>query len=86
MQRLARMDWLGTAFLLGSIISLLLALQDGGVVDPWNSPKQKGLLIAFGLLFVMFFIAQWFMRENASISKSMEPGERLRTRPLNLPP
>ncbi|KAL8291795.1 hypothetical protein RQP46_002053 [Phenoliferia psychrophenolica] len=68
MQRLARMDWIGTTFLLGSIISLLLALQDGGVVSAWNSPKQKGLLVAFGLLFVMFFITQYFMKENASIN------------------
>ncbi|KAK4699399.1 hypothetical protein P7C70_g6862, partial [Phenoliferia sp. Uapishka_3] len=86
-ERLVRMDWIGTTFLLGSIISLLLALQvrqnvglpflllmnvplhqDGGLVHPWNSPREKGLIIAFALLFILFFITQWVMKENASIN------------------
>ncbi|KAI5477804.1 hypothetical protein MNV49_005888 [Pseudohyphozyma bogoriensis] len=66
--RLKRVDWLGTAFLLGSVICLLLSLQDGGVNNPWNSSKIIGLLVGFGVLMICFFGVQYWMKEDASIN------------------
>ncbi|KAM0751612.1 MFS general substrate transporter [Meredithblackwellia eburnea MCA 4105] len=67
-ERLKRMDWVGTVFLLGAVICLLLALQDGGVKHPWGDSRIYGLIIGFVLLFAAFQIVQVVMGENASIN------------------
>ncbi|KAJ9613474.1 hypothetical protein H2200_003416 [Cladophialophora chaetospira] len=49
------MDWIGTFSIVGVTIMILLSLDFGGVVSPWDSPKVLSLLFGgFGLL--AFFI------------------------------
>ncbi|KAI5478546.1 major facilitator superfamily protein [Pseudohyphozyma bogoriensis] len=65
--RLLKMDWGGSILLLGASACLLLALQDGGILHPWNSPRIFGLLIGFGLIIVVFFGLQGYLKDRASI-------------------
>jgi hypothetical protein len=65
--RLMQLDPLGAVMLLASVVCLLLALQLGGQIHPWNSATIIGLFIAFGLLFILFSFIQWKMGENATI-------------------
>lgn len=48
-------DWLGSASILGLVLMLLLGLDFGGAIFPWNSPKVI-CLIVFGALMSLFFI------------------------------
>lgn len=52
LQKLLHLDPVGIALTMGSITSLVLALQYGGISHPWNSSVVIGLLIGFGLLFI----------------------------------
>ncbi|KAI9644894.1 hypothetical protein NHQ30_006922 [Ciborinia camelliae] len=66
-QRIMEIDLVGALFLMGAIISLLLALQWGGSKYPWRDSKVWGCLLGFGLL-IIIFIAQQFRRgERATI-------------------
>ncbi|KAF7860650.1 hypothetical protein EAF04_008169 [Stromatinia cepivora] len=66
-ERLMEIDLVGAIFLMGAIISLLLALQWGGSTYPWHNSKVWGCILGFGLL-IMIFIAQQFRRgERATI-------------------
>lgn len=48
-------DWFGTFSILGVVLLLLLGLDFGGAVAPWNSPKVI-CLIVFGTLMIGFFL------------------------------
>jgi hypothetical protein len=48
-------DWFGTLSILTVILLLLLGLDFGGAIFPWNSPKVI-CLIVFGTLMIGFFI------------------------------
>jgi EmrB/QacA subfamily drug resistance transporter len=52
-----KVDWLGSFFMTGSVVSLLLALTWGGHTEPngyaWNSPQILGL---FGIALVMLLV------------------------------
>lgn len=61
------MDAFGTLVFLGSISSLLLALQWGGQKFQWHDPKIIGLFVSFGGLAVIFCILQWTRGEFATI-------------------
>lgn len=52
---LKAVDWLGTLSFLTIALLLLLGLEFGGLIFPWNSPKVI-CLIVFGTLMVGFFI------------------------------
>ncbi|GAA5830832.1 hypothetical protein JCM11251_001092 [Rhodosporidiobolus azoricus] len=67
-ERLYRMDWGGAVLLLGSLICLLIALQEGGITSPWGSSKVIGLLVGFGLILAAFFALQYALGEKSSIS------------------
>lgn len=58
---------LGTVLALGSIISILLALQWGGLTHAWNSSVIIGLLIGFGLLVIAFSMVQVYQGDKATI-------------------
>lgn len=66
-QRLIRIDWLGTALILASIICILLVFQWGGVKYAWSDSKIIGLIVGFVLILAAFFVDQWYMGENATI-------------------
>ena len=54
------MDWIGTFSIIGVTVMVLLSLDFGGVVSPWDSPKVLSLLFGgFGLLaFFVFWEAR----------------------------
>lgn len=62
-----RLDPLGTAFFIPSIVCLLLALQWGGSIYAWNSWHIIVLFVVFGILFVAFAIVQILTPDTASI-------------------
>lgn len=62
-----RLDPLGAFFFLPSIISLVLALQWGGSVYPWNNWRIIVLFIVFGLALFAFAIIQVKTPEYASL-------------------
>lgn len=53
--RSRKMDWIGTVSIIGVTILVLLSLDFGGVISPWNSPKVVALLVG-GLVLLVFFI------------------------------
>jgi len=52
---LKAIDWLGSLSILGLTLMLLLGLDFGGVIFPWDSPKVI-CLIVFGALMSVFFV------------------------------
>ncbi|KAI1162533.1 MFS general substrate transporter [Nemania serpens] len=67
MKRLMRFDPIGTLIFIPAIISLLLALQWGGTMYPWNSGRIIGLFVVFGVLILAFLYDQWHQQENATV-------------------
>lgn len=66
--RFKQMDWFGAGLLLSSTVCLLMALQDGGIITPWRSAKIIGLLVGFFMILVAFFLLQFYLKDNSSIS------------------
>lgn len=66
-ERILRLDPLGTAIFLPSIICLLLALQWGGVTYAWSSGRIIALLVIFSISFVCFIILQWWRGDRATV-------------------
>ncbi|KAI1113353.1 major facilitator superfamily domain-containing protein [Nemania sp. NC0429] len=66
-EKLQSLDALGFVLFAGSITMLLLALQWGGVQYAWSSSVVVGLLVGFGVTFIVFVI--WILNrgENALI-------------------
>ncbi|KXX81573.1 putative HC-toxin efflux carrier TOXA [Madurella mycetomatis] len=52
--RVLRLDLLGTAMLVPSIVCLLLALQWGGTEYAWNSSMVIGLFVGFAVMMAIF--------------------------------
>ncbi|KAI0468776.1 MFS general substrate transporter [Xylaria cf. heliscus] len=67
MERLMRFDPIGTLIFIPAIVSLLLALQWGGVTYPWNNGRIIGLFVVFGVLILVFLFVQWRQQENATV-------------------
>jgi MFS family permease len=51
----SQMDWIGTAAIMSMTVLVLLSLDFGGVVFPWNSPKVIGILVS-GLVMLAAFV------------------------------
>ncbi|KAI1116645.1 major facilitator superfamily domain-containing protein [Nemania sp. NC0429] len=56
--KLAEMDLVGTISMIGSLLSLLIALQWGGSTYPWNNGRIIALLTVAGVLAIVFIISQ----------------------------
>jgi MFS family permease len=50
------MDWIGTAAIMSMTVLVLLSLDLGGVVFPWDSPKVLSILMSGLVLFVVFAV------------------------------
>ena len=57
-EKLAKLDFIGAIFLIGSVVCLLLALQWGGSVYEWSNSKVWGCLLGFVLLLAIFIGSQ----------------------------
>ena len=66
-QKILEIDLLGAAFLICSIICLLLALQWGGTTYPWRNSKVWGCLLGFGLLIIIFIALQFRRGDRGTI-------------------
>lgn len=55
MAKVHRMDLFANFVLLGSVISLLIGITDGGVLHPWSSWRVIGPLIGGGTGLILFF-------------------------------
>ncbi|KAI0837704.1 major facilitator superfamily domain-containing protein [Hypoxylon sp. FL0890] len=70
-EKLKRLDFIGTVILVGSIASLLLALQLGGTIYPWNGSRIIALLVLFVVLFAAWVGWQVYLGPVATIPKSV---------------
>ncbi|KIW74155.1 hypothetical protein Z517_12565 [Fonsecaea pedrosoi CBS 271.37] len=66
-EQLQKLDPLGTAVFIPSIVCLLLALQWGGTTYAWSNARIIVLLILSGILFSIFVYLQHVFQENATI-------------------
>lgn len=65
LQQIQRMDPVGIFFFAPCVVCLVLALQWGGTTYAWSDPKIIGLLVAFGVLLIIFGIVETFTPETA---------------------
>jgi hypothetical protein len=66
-EKLMRMDFAGCLTFLAAMCCILLALQWGGQTKPWNSATVIGLLIAGGVLAIIFVFTQHRLQDRALI-------------------
>ncbi|KAI0112741.1 MFS general substrate transporter [Hypoxylon sp. NC0597] len=65
--RLAQLDFYGTALILPGSICLLLALQWGGSAYDWNNGRIIAILVLAGILMLGFALVQIFLPKTATI-------------------
>ena len=65
--RLKQFDLIGTVFFIPAIICLLLALQWGGSVYPWNSGRIIALFVIFGVFIITFIGIQIWKGDAATV-------------------
>ncbi|KAH8423653.1 MDR family MFS transporter [Aspergillus melleus] len=65
--RIKQFDPLGSILFMPAVICLLLALQWGGALYPWNSGRVIALFVVCGMLLIAFFIVQWHAQDNATV-------------------
>ncbi|KAI1363649.1 MFS general substrate transporter [Xylaria arbuscula] len=65
--KLRQMDAVGTVLFIGAVVSLLLVLQWGGQLYPWNSSRIIALLVVFGILVIIFTFWEWKQGDTAII-------------------
>ncbi|KAI0912809.1 MFS general substrate transporter [Ustulina deusta] len=66
-ERLRKLDFLGAFFLVPGVVSLLLALNWGGIDYPWSDSRVWGTLLGFGLITAVFIGTQLHRGEDATI-------------------
>ncbi|KAF5976071.1 major facilitator (MFS1) transporter [Fusarium coicis] len=67
-EKLLQMDFIGTALVMGASLSLLLALQYGGVTRAWNSSVVIGLLVGFVLMIIALIVVEIWLGERAMLT------------------
>jgi EmrB/QacA subfamily drug resistance transporter len=66
-EKAARLDPVGTLFLLPCIVCFLLALQWGGITYQWSNARIIVLLVLAGVLLVAFVVVQKWKGDNATV-------------------
>jgi EmrB/QacA subfamily drug resistance transporter len=66
-EKLLQMDPVGVVFVMGAIVTFMLALQYGGQTAPWNSGLVIGLLVGFVLITAAFIVWEHFQGERAIV-------------------
>ena len=66
-QKVAQMDIVGIILIMGAVVSYILAVQYGGQVQAWSSPTVIGLLVATGVILVIFSVWEYFQGERAMV-------------------
>ncbi|KAI8622860.1 major facilitator superfamily domain-containing protein [Xylariaceae sp. FL1651] len=65
--KLSQLDAVGTFALIPAVVSILLALEWGGLTYPWNDRRVIALLTLGIFLFIVFVLVQVFMPKTATI-------------------
>ncbi|KAG8156488.1 hypothetical protein KVR01_013592 [Diaporthe batatas] len=60
LSRFAQIDYLGTLLSVGSLVCIIMAMNLGGVLWDWSSATSIGLLVASGVLAILFVLQQCF--------------------------
>ncbi|KAK4191252.1 major facilitator superfamily domain-containing protein [Podospora australis] len=66
-EKILQMDPLGTAIIMGGVITYILALQYGGQTEAWSDPDVIGLLVGFILIFILFGVWEWYNGERSMV-------------------
>lgn len=66
-EKILQMDPLGTALVMGGVISYILALQYGGQTKPWDSSTVIGLLVGFSAIMIVFAVWEFYNGERSMI-------------------
>jgi MFS transporter, DHA2 family, glioxin efflux transporter len=66
-EKILQMDLPGAFLLMGAFVCLILALQWGGVTKPWSDGSVIGVLVAFGVILIIFVVFEWWQDERALI-------------------
>ncbi|KAJ1539559.1 hypothetical protein HK405_012766, partial [Cladochytrium tenue] len=64
MAGLRRIDWLGTALLIGGVVCVLIPLQGGGTMYDWNSPTVIAMFCVGGALLIAFVVVEARVAKN----------------------
>ncbi|CAO3676220.1 unnamed protein product [Umbelopsis ramanniana] len=67
MEKLKKVDFLGTLLLVAAVIALLLPTEWGGITYAWNSPIIIGLYCAGGVLVILFLVLEKWIAPNPVI-------------------
>lgn len=67
LEKILKLDLLGTATLIPAVICLLLALQWGGTTYPWNNSRIIGLFVGFAALAALFIGIQIWKGDEATL-------------------
>ncbi|KAJ8129524.1 hypothetical protein O1611_g4110 [Lasiodiplodia mahajangana] len=65
--KLSQLDAAGTIALVPAVVSLLLALEWGGLMYPWNDRRVIALLTLAGVLGIAFILVQIYLPKTATI-------------------
>lgn len=66
MQRILKLDLIGTSIFIPGIICLLLALQWGGADYPWSNSRIIGLFAGSGAMLILFVVVQWWRADRGT--------------------
>jgi hypothetical protein len=78
-EKFLQMDLIGSALMMGSLISFILAFQYGGLTRPWDDSVVIGLIVGFAVISILFVIWQFVYSHN---DRSMIPPRLLRDRQI----
>jgi Fungal trichothecene efflux pump (TRI12) len=70
-RRWVHLDWIGGILCLGGITSLLLALQWGGTIKPWNSATIVALFCVGAVVLLAFLLFEWHQKWHAILPLSL---------------
>lgn len=59
-RKLATFDWVGTAVSVGAFTTLVMGINFGGTLYPWNSGQTIALFVVSGALWIIFGLQQGF--------------------------
>ncbi|KAL8291521.1 hypothetical protein RQP46_002499 [Phenoliferia psychrophenolica] len=67
LKRLSQLDFAGLVIILGSLLCIILGLQDGGISAPWSSSLPIGLIVGSVALAAAFILLQHYRPSTASV-------------------
>lgn len=59
-EKIALMDWAGVVVSVGAMVTIIMAINLGGIVYPWNSGSIIALFVVSGVLWIAFAVQQSF--------------------------